>query len=64
VAFCDSQELVLATRLKGEVTWAPLTGAFTVMADAGTTLTRSAKMGKQIVFMYLLKEIDWFNMKE
>jgi hypothetical protein len=34
------------------------------MADAGTTLTRSAKMGKQIVFMYLLKEIDWFNMKE
>jgi hypothetical protein len=33
-AATDPQVLVLAMRLKGEVTWAPLAGVVTVMADA------------------------------
>jgi hypothetical protein len=51
VAFTDPQVLVFAVKLKGEVTWAPLAGVETVMADAGTLIAESAKAAKRRVFI-------------
>jgi hypothetical protein len=51
LALTDPQVLVLATRVKGEVTWAPLAGVLTVMADAGTIIPENAKAAKSKVFI-------------
>lgn len=48
---CESHVAVLATRLKGEVSWAPLEGEVTVIADAGATAATSVKKEKKEVFM-------------
>jgi len=47
----EPQVLVLATRLKGEETLAPLTGVVTVMANAGAIPIASAKMKQKNAFM-------------
>ena len=39
----ELQVAVLAMRLKGEVTWAPLAGVVMVMADADAALPASAR---------------------
>jgi hypothetical protein len=50
-AATDPQVLVLAMRLKGEVTWAPLAGVVTVMADAGTLIPKRTEAAKRSVFI-------------
>jgi|HubBroStandDraft_3_1064219.scaffolds.fasta_scaffold1145393_1 hypothetical protein len=50
-AVADPQVLVLATRLKGEVTWTPLAGVVTVMADAGTLIPKVARVAKRKVLI-------------
>jgi hypothetical protein len=50
-AATDPQVLVLAMRLKGEVTWAPLAGVETVMADTGTLIPNRAEAAKRSVFI-------------
>jgi hypothetical protein len=42
---------VLAVTVNGEVSWAPSTGAVTVMAAAGIVLARSAIIEKAKVFI-------------
>ena len=47
----ELQVVVFATRLKGEVTWAPFEGDLMVMADADTTQPASIINAKDKVFM-------------
>lgn len=47
----DPQVVVLAMRLKGEDTCAPLAGVETVMADAGTLIPKSANTAERRVFI-------------
>lgn len=47
----EAQVLLLAVRVNGDVSWAPLAGAVTVMADAGTMLAASATAAKRKFFM-------------
>jgi hypothetical protein len=49
----EPQVLVLATRLKGEETIAPLAGAVTLMANAGAVPIASANMKQKNAFMSL-----------
>jgi hypothetical protein len=56
VAFTDPQVLVLAIKLKGEVTWAPLAGVVTVMAEAGRLTPKRAKAAKRRVFIKIALE--------
>jgi hypothetical protein len=51
VAGIDPQVLVLAIKLKGEVTLAPLAGTATVMADDGMLSPESASAAKRRVFI-------------
>jgi hypothetical protein len=51
LALTDPQVLVLAVKVKGDVTWAPLAGVLTVMADAGTQIPKNAKAAKSKVFI-------------
>jgi DhnA family fructose-bisphosphate aldolase class Ia len=60
----ESHVLVLAIKLKGEVTWAPLAGVFTVMADAGAMPASRAKVKQKRPFMLHLQRSNWLNMKE
>jgi hypothetical protein len=54
-AATDPQVLVLAMRLKGEVTWAPLAGVVTVMADARTLIPKRTEAAKRSVFIHSLE---------
>jgi hypothetical protein len=47
----ELQVAVLAMRLKGEVTWAPLAGVVMVMADADAALAASARDARRIIFI-------------
>jgi hypothetical protein len=47
----ESQVFVLATRLKGEVTWALFAGVVTVMAQAGAAKMKSVRRVERRVFM-------------
>jgi len=47
----ELQVLVLATRVKGELTCAPFAGVVTVMACAGVTIANSAKTERKNLFM-------------
>jgi hypothetical protein len=49
----ESQTLVLAVRLNGDVTCAPFAGVWTVMASAGVEAAASAKIKQKKFFM------DW-----
>ena len=49
--FFESQEVVAARRLNGEVTWEPEIGDVTVMADMVAVLARNARMGQRADFI-------------
>jgi hypothetical protein len=53
----NPQVVVLAMRLKGEDTCAPLAGVETVMADAGTLIPKSANTAERRVFIKCLESM-------
>jgi hypothetical protein len=53
----ESQVMVLATRVNGEVNWAPLAGVVMVMAEADVALTATARNARKEYFICTLSGV-------